>query len=192
MDADDLGTDSLISIENLIGGEGDDTFTGNQFANIFQGGAGNDTLIGGEGDDQLFGGLGDDQLIGGSTCDTLSGGDGDDFLFGNGGTDYLTGGSGADIFQFASTDGTATITDFSSSDSDQLQFFADGDFSGLLGDWQFDTNACTTENATLLFCENVHTLYYDADGTGTSAATAIATFSNNATIAHADITVTGP
>jgi len=157
VNAGDLGHDTLISIENLIGGLGDDTLTGNQEANIFQGG------------------------------------DGADVLFGNGGADSLTGGNGSDIFQFASTDGTSTITDFSSSDSDLLKFLAIDDFADLLGDWHFDTNTCTTDMATLLFCENDHTLYYDADGTGTdSTATAIATFSNNAAIVEADITVLTP
>lgn len=169
---------------DFIGGSGADTLTG---------GAGNDTLFGGAGNNSLSGGDGDDSLTGGSTCDTLSGGDGADFLFGNGGTDTLSGGDGADIFYFASANGTATITDFSSGATDLLQFLGYGDFEGLTGLWQFDTNSYTMENATLMFCESDHTLYYDADGAGTaSAATAIATFSNNATITATDIAVIAP
>lgn len=45
------GFDTLISIENLIGGDGDDTFLGDANANRLDGGAGADELRGGLGDD---------------------------------------------------------------------------------------------------------------------------------------------
>lgn len=45
------GTDTLISIENVIGGGGSDTIIGDAFANILDGWGGYDTLQGGEGDD---------------------------------------------------------------------------------------------------------------------------------------------
>ena len=61
--------DTLISIENLTGGSGDDQFTGNALANILSGRAGNDTLDGGAGNDMLDGGDGIDRLIGGSGSD---------------------------------------------------------------------------------------------------------------------------
>lgn len=41
--------DNLVSIENVIGGSGDDIITGNTYANRISGGDGNDTLDGGEG-----------------------------------------------------------------------------------------------------------------------------------------------
>jgi len=62
----DIDTDALIGIENVVGGAGDDTITGNSLANILTGAAGNDTLYGGGGIDTLFGGDGNDLLIGGA------------------------------------------------------------------------------------------------------------------------------
>jgi Ca2+-binding RTX toxin-like protein len=54
--------DILSSIENLIGGSGDDIFFGDIGANSLSGGAGNDTLSGGAGADRLSGGLGADRF----------------------------------------------------------------------------------------------------------------------------------
>jgi Ca2+-binding RTX toxin-like protein len=54
--------DILSSIENLIGGSGDDIFFGDMGANSLSGGAGNDTLSGGAGADRLSGGLGADRF----------------------------------------------------------------------------------------------------------------------------------
>ncbi|QNM95693.1 calcium-binding protein [Chitinimonas koreensis] len=48
------GLDTLIGIENLIGGSGNDAFTGNSAANRLAGGQGADTLTGGTGNDTYF------------------------------------------------------------------------------------------------------------------------------------------
>jgi len=64
--------DSLVSIENVTGGAGNDTLTGNGSANVLGGGAGNDTLTGNGGNDTLLGGLGNDTLNGGAGSDTAS------------------------------------------------------------------------------------------------------------------------
>ncbi|MGG5870978.1 retention module-containing protein [Pseudomonas peli] len=80
------GTDTLNSIENLIGSNSNDTLTGNNSANLLFGGAGGDTLVGNGGDDILIGGLGADTMTGGSGKDTYlwqKGGLG-------GGTDHIT------------------------------------------------------------------------------------------------------
>jgi Ca2+-binding RTX toxin-like protein len=69
--------DTLVSIENIKGGTGDDEITGNSSAN---------TIIGGLGDDILDGA--DD-----SESDTLQGGDGDDTLIGYGKNDVIYGGN---------------------------------------------------------------------------------------------------
>jgi Ca2+-binding RTX toxin-like protein len=53
-------TDTLVSIENLLGGEGDNDFVGNNQDNVLDGGWGNDTLNGRRGDDTLIGGEGED------------------------------------------------------------------------------------------------------------------------------------
>jgi Ca2+-binding RTX toxin-like protein len=54
------GSDTLTSIENLIGSAYADRLTGNTGANSLGGGAGNDTLDGGAGSDTLAGGDGSD------------------------------------------------------------------------------------------------------------------------------------
>jgi len=50
-----------VVIENAIGGNGDDTITGNAVANRLEGGAGNDILDGGAGADTMIGGAGNDR-----------------------------------------------------------------------------------------------------------------------------------
>jgi Ca2+-binding RTX toxin-like protein len=65
------GTDTLSSIEHLVGSAFNDTLTGN---------AGNNTLTGGNGNDTLNGGSGNDTLIGGLGLDTLTGGVGNDIF----------------------------------------------------------------------------------------------------------------
>lgn len=59
-------------IENTIGGNGNDTITGNEVANTLIGGAGADALSGGGGNDTLNGGTGADYLDGGAGNDTAS------------------------------------------------------------------------------------------------------------------------
>lgn len=57
-----VGADTLISIENVIGTEGADTIIGNQAANTLDGRGGNDLLDGGLGNDTVIGGAGSDTL----------------------------------------------------------------------------------------------------------------------------------
>jgi len=93
----EIGSDTLANIENVIGGSGNDTITGNGNANLLEGRGGNDTLtaIGGNGN-ILRGGEGDDALIGGFGNDVQ--------LQGNGGADSFTGGTGADDFYIDALD----------------------------------------------------------------------------------------
>jgi microcystin-dependent protein len=68
--------DTFNSIENLIGGSGNDALRGDSNVNILNGGAGNDILMGMDGDDTLIGGGvsggGYNQLWGGNGNDTAS------------------------------------------------------------------------------------------------------------------------
>jgi Ca2+-binding RTX toxin-like protein len=57
------GSDSLTSIENVIGSRGNNVITGSNVANALDGGWGNDTLDGGAGADVLIGGGGADRYI---------------------------------------------------------------------------------------------------------------------------------
>ncbi|XQQ07288.1 MAG: calcium-binding protein [Leptolyngbya sp. IPPAS B-1204] len=99
-----LGNQSeiLISIENLIGSQGNDSITGSAGNNTLFGGAGNDSLFGRDGVDVLDGGDGDDNISGDKNDDTMLGGAGDDRLLwiDGDGSDIISGGTGNDTVQF--------------------------------------------------------------------------------------------
>ena len=65
-----IGADTLISIENVVGGDYADQIIGSDVANRLDGGAGNDSLTGGASNDTLTGGSGNDTLDGGDGTDT--------------------------------------------------------------------------------------------------------------------------
>jgi Ca2+-binding RTX toxin-like protein len=66
------GSDTLISIENLIGSNFNDKLTGNSGANRLEGYAGNDTLDGGTGNDTMLGGDGNDYYYVRDSGDSVS------------------------------------------------------------------------------------------------------------------------
>ncbi len=75
------GTDTLISIENVVGSDQGDNITGSSDNNVLKGGKGNDQLFGGDGRDTLYGGDDNDLLAGGKDADTMYGGNGIDTLY---------------------------------------------------------------------------------------------------------------
>jgi Ca2+-binding RTX toxin-like protein len=85
---------------DIAAGDGDDTVTGDGFANDLFGGSGADRIAGGNGNDLLFGDTGNDVLNAGSGADNLFGGPGNDALFGSGDVDFMWGGAGIDRFDF--------------------------------------------------------------------------------------------
>lgn len=91
-ETDNVSTD----IETVIGGNANDSITGNGGANVLYGGIGNDTIDGQGGDDKIYGGNGADSLMGGAGDDSLWGQNDNDKLFGNDGEDLLDGGAGND------------------------------------------------------------------------------------------------
>jgi serralysin len=93
-------------IENARGGSGHDTITGNNAANVLEGGLGDDQLLGDEGDDALHGDEGKDALHGDAGNDTLIGGAGADTLRGGLGADSLVGGADNDTYY---VDGLDTV-----------------------------------------------------------------------------------
>jgi Ca2+-binding RTX toxin-like protein len=99
-DANNYGT--MINMEHLIGGAGNDSLTGNAGFNKLDGGAGSDILAGGLGNDELWGGAGSDLLIADG---------GDDLLTGN----YSLQGYGdaaSDTFKVTTAAHNVTIGDF--------------------------------------------------------------------------------
>jgi len=126
---DGLVEDNLRSIENVVGGSGNDILSGDSLVNRLEGGAGNDILKGGNGKDILDGGTGSDTVdysdkivavtltlsgatpavvkINKSSEDTISnfenaiGGSGNDLLTGDGLVNRLEGGAGDDVLKGA-------------------------------------------------------------------------------------------
>ena len=106
------GSETLVRIEGVLGGQGNDRIYGDGGANrlegeggndLINGRAGNDVLEGERGDDVLYGESGGDRLIGGDGFDRISGGAGNDTLHGGYHLDILHGGTGSDRFVFTST-----------------------------------------------------------------------------------------
>ena len=77
-----ISVGATSNIENAVGGDGNDTINGSDFANILYGMRGNDILNGGTGEDTSFGGAGDDRFV-------ISFGDFADNAYGDAGTDTL-------------------------------------------------------------------------------------------------------
>jgi len=129
------GSDTLISIENLIGSWYNDTLSGNAGDNVIEGGNGADFLDGGAGidtasyasayravsvslalaDQQNTGGTGYDtlrnieNLTGSRYDDTLSGNAGDNVIDGGAGNDVLDGEAGVDTATYASAGAAVTV-----------------------------------------------------------------------------------
>jgi Ca2+-binding RTX toxin-like protein len=89
--------DTLVGVEGAVGGDGNDSLTGDGHDNRLDGGPGDDTLHGAAGTDELGGDAGDDVLDGGENGDVLLGGTGRDRLRGGPEPDHLYGGAGADL-----------------------------------------------------------------------------------------------
>ncbi len=121
------GTDTLISVENVLGTAYSDSIVGNRKDNELSGQGGNDRLIGYSGNDILHGGDGEDYLNGVSGSDILYGGSDDDVIRGGKGSDEIVGGLGddtlygaelgrndltKDLFVFNVGDGQDLIVDF--------------------------------------------------------------------------------
>jgi Ca2+-binding RTX toxin-like protein len=76
-------TDSPVDINEMIGGDGDDSITGGFFKDYIYGGDGNDSLSGFFGDDYISAGAGNDFVTGHSGFDTIFGSEGDDTIRGD-------------------------------------------------------------------------------------------------------------
>ena len=104
-------TNSVLTADILVGGDGNDTINAGSAADKIGGGTGNDVLDGGAGNDTIFGGAGNDNI---------TGGDGSDRIDGEGGLDTITLGAGTDTVVYdAAADSSGSlkdvITDFNQS-----------------------------------------------------------------------------
>lgn len=105
-------TSQLVSIENIIGGDGNDTLRGNTAANMLAGGAGDDLLEGRDGNDIL--------ILDGN--DIANGGAGDDrFVIGLGNM-TIDGGEGTDVLDFGTLKGTINIDTAAGTYEAELEF----------------------------------------------------------------------
>ncbi|WP_095058963.1 retention module-containing protein [Pseudomonas sp. Irchel s3f7] len=136
------GTDTLTSIENLIGSNFNDNLTGDNNSNVITGGLGNDVLKGEGGDDLLIGGMGNNTLSGGAGTDTfqwLNGNSGHDLI-----TDFTPGTDKLDLSQLLQGENSTTA-----SLDDYLHFTVTGSGASLLTSINVSATAGAIPNQTI-------------------------------------------
>ncbi|MCF4165851.1 hypothetical protein L2U69_09370 [Zavarzinia compransoris] len=105
----DAAGDTFSSIERFVGSDFGDFMGGNDDANTFDGGAGDDKIFGRWGDDVVHGGDGNDVIDGGGWNDTLFGDAGNDVLIGGAGADAMDGGEGTDFASYETATGPVAV-----------------------------------------------------------------------------------
>jgi Ca2+-binding RTX toxin-like protein len=164
------GVDTILNVEHVTSGTGNDRLTGNALANNFVSGAGNDVLNGAAGNDTLAGGAG---------------------------SDTLTGGSGSDSFVFNAALGSGNvdrITDFNAvADTVRLENaifarLAEGTLSASAFTSNTSGNAADASDR-IIYESDTGRLYYDSDGTGAAAKVHFATLATGLTLTSADFFV---
>jgi subtilisin-like proprotein convertase family protein len=192
------------TIENAIGGDGNDTIIGNALINLIKGARGNDVLYGGDGNDQLVGGLGNDRLFGGNHNDRLEGGAGNDTLFGDSGNDWLFdgagidtlfGGLGTDRFQLSNDNTRDVIADFKR--GEDLLLLDDLDFGGVISDGVLSTLELTNVSSVwsvrtgtgFFFSQQDSSLYYDLSAVDPFKPLMIAQLQGVSTISTSDFLI---
>ncbi|MDJ0734349.1 MAG: DUF4347 domain-containing protein [Nostocaceae cyanobacterium] len=160
-------TDTLISIENIIGSAFVDAITGDSGANSLSGGDGNDIIDGRGGNDIINGGAG---------------------------ADILTGGAGNNTFLYVNPgDGVDTITDFISG-VDKIMIVGAVFSPGLNGgspsaDEFFVGSGATDANHRFGYNSATGDVLFDRDGVGGADADVLATLTGTPTFVASDITV---
>ena len=121
-----------IDVENVRGGNENDTIVGSNAANTLDGEGGADTLIGAYGKDKLYGGEGADSLRGEQDADLLSGGAGADWASYSNSSAVETVTIDGAANDGSADDGPAGARDNVDSSTEHLRGGAGGDF--LTGD----------------------------------------------------------
>jgi len=171
----------LTTIENFTGiGAASISLTGNAF---------NNTITGNDGANILKGGAGND---------ILNGGAGNDTLYGQEGKDILTGGAGRDIFVFDKKPNKSTnvdkIADFNVRDDSiylENKYFKAGNGTAskpkqMASKYFYKGAKAHDKDDRIIYDHKKGVLYYDADGTGSSAQVKIATLSKNLKMTYKD------
>ena len=210
---------SFWQFENVRGGGGADTISGDAGSNMIDGGAGSDVLsgfggadrlfgaggsdilYGNDGADQLCGGTGNDVLRGATGYDILCGDAGNDILRGGDSVDRLTGGAGNDLFEFGSIPeaqtGADLIIDFGNvvGNNDTIRIsatFGAGLAAGLLPTGRFvahGTNLAMDADDRFIFRTTDATLWFDTNGTASGGLTLLADLQAGAVLTAADILI---
>jgi Ca2+-binding RTX toxin-like protein len=187
--------------DNVQGGAGNDRVYGDAGRDTVSGGSGNDFVEGGSGNDRLSGAAGQDRLYGGEGRDLLAGGSGHDWLFGGSGQDTLHGGSGHDRFVFdtplSQSSNVDVIQDFTTSEDrialDDAVFTALGKGSAkgvtIAPDLFVTGTQAQGAEDRIIYDQATGSLYYDADGTGSTAQVKFAILNNKATLSHYDFLI---
>ncbi|MEQ1952393.1 calcium-binding protein [Mesorhizobium sp. CN2-181] len=135
---------------------------------------------------------------GNSLANILIGNSGKNTLNGGLGSDTLTGGGGSDFFRFANTLSTSnvdTVKDFSVvNDTIQLEnaIFTKLTTTGTLASAAFRANATGAAGDStdrIIYENDTGKLFYDADGTGSTAAVHFATLTTGLALTNADFSV---
>lgn len=143
--------------------------------------------------DNITGGNGNETILGGGGNDVLNGSGGIDFMRGGTGADTLNGGLGNDKFQYTAVNELGdTIINYEAGDDFT---FIRTSFGNLAGANVADVNflsvatghAATTINHRFIFDQALDQLWYDADGTGATAAVMVADLSNNINVTNLDL-----
>jgi Ca2+-binding RTX toxin-like protein len=145
------------------------------------------------GDDTIFGAGGNDSLNGLAGNDSIDAQAGNDTLDGGTGNDILTGGVGNDIFRFSTAPGAGNLDSVSDFTQGQDMLALNSGLFNLQGQTVAESlaNVSGAQNevvgAHLVFNQNDHTLYYDADGAANDNAVAVVTLTGIATLAASDV-----
>jgi serralysin len=179
---------------------GNDTYTGGNLADIFNGFAGNDTLNGREGNDRLAGDTGNDTILGAGGSDVLSGDAGADKLIGGPGIDTIVGGANNDIFVFnagASPANRDVIQDFTNVAGNNDVFHLEnavmpalgGGVHPLAASMFYAGAAAHDADDRIVYNRSTGNVFYDSNGNAAGGAVIIATLTTKPLLTVGDFQV---